>query len=174
MKPMTMPLSALMIITALSYTSFAGADSSEEIFVEPPSPETLARLLYGPRYRSAEPVAGRFGMMINFEYDSVKIVPESLPMLDAVGEMLGLDESAKEVLVIEGHADASGPAAYNQTLSERRADAIKRYLVGTFDILDGRLITIGEGESQPHDRKDPYAAVNRRVVFRTTQSIVVD
>ena len=166
------------IFALLSLTLFAvaakGDMMNDRVFIEPPSPKTLARLLYGPRYRSAEPVAGRFGMMINFEYDSVKIVPESLPMLDAVGEMLGLEEATNEALVIEGHADASGSAAYNQTLSERRADAIKQYLVGSFDIKEGRLITIGEGESQPHDRSDPYAAVNRRVVFRTTQSIVVD
>ena len=167
------PLFTLLLLAMLSPT-LACADGEDRIFVEPPAPEALARLLYGPRYRSAEPSGGRFGMMINFEYDSVMIVPESLPMLDAVGEMLGLDEAANEVLVVEGHADASGPAAYNLRLSERRANAIKQYLVGTFDIQRERLITIGEGEAKPHDQKDPYAAVNRRVVFRTTQSIVVN
>lgn len=167
-----------LLILALVLVSPAVADDADTIFVTPPDPEQLVSLLFGPRYRSATTdtpsIPGRFGMMINFEYDSIKIVPQSLPMLDAVGEALQSEQAKDEVLVIEGHADASGPAVYNLRLSERRAETIKQYLVGTFDIPDKTFITIGEGEAVPHNRKDPYDAVNRRVVFRNTQSIVID
>ena len=161
----------LVLIAAAS-----GTRAADTIFAEPPEPEELARILYGPKYRSAasEPAAGRFGMMINFHYDSTKIVPQSLPLLDSVGEMLLAGSADGKVLVVEGHADASGPARYNQDLSERRADAIKRYLVGTFAIPETRLVTVGAGETEPHDVTDPYADVNRRVVFRAARSIVVD
>lgn len=158
--------------------SIASADDADTIFTRPPAPQELARLLFGPKFRSATTpgtaATGRFGMMINFEYDSVKIVPKSLPLLDSVGEMLLLEDAGNEVLVIEGHADASGPEEYNQNLSERRAAAIQRYLAATFDISAGQLVTVGAGETEPHDRQDPYHAVNRRVVFRTIRSIVID
>lgn len=167
-------LAALIVAPAFT----AAADNADTIFTRPPAPQQLAELLYGPKYRSASArtsdAPGRFGMMINFEYDSTKIVPKSLPLLDSVGEMLRLEDVANELLVIEGHADAKGPDGYNRNLSERRADAIKRYLVGTFDIPAERLVTVGEGESQLHNREDPYHAVNRRVVFRAIRSIVID
>ena len=158
--------------------SVASAALPDTIFTRPPDPEKLAALLFGAKYRSAQTVdteaPGRFGMMIHFEYDSVKIVPKSLPLLDSVGEMLQLDHVRTEVLVIEGHADASGPEAYNQGLSERRAAAIKRYLEATFDIPAKRLVTVGVGETALHNREDPYHAINRRVVFRAAHSIVID
>lgn len=165
-------LSLLMAVPA------ALADESDTIFTRPPAPEQLAQLLFGPKYRNAatpDPNApGRFGMMVNFEYDSVKIVPKSLPLLDSVGEMLQTENVNDETLVIEGHADASGPEAYNQQLSERRAEAIKQYLLGTFEIPAKQLVTVGSGESDLHNREDPYHEINRRVVFRTVRSIVID
>jgi len=167
-------------VTALLLTPHAAtlADERDTIFTEPPAPKKLAALLYGPKYRSAvsaDPNAlGRFGMMVNFEYNSIKIVPKSLPLLDSVGQMLQTENVNNETLVIEGHADASGPEAYNQQLSERRAEAIKRYLVGTFDIEEKQLLTMGAGESDLHNRRDPYHEINRRVVFRTARSIVID
>ena len=169
---------AFVAILLLLSAFTAVADDADTIFTRPPAPEALADLLYGPKYRSAstfgEDAPGRFGMMINFEYNSTKIVPKSLPLLDSVGEMLRLEEVKSEVLVIEGHADAKGTDAYNRRLSERRADAIKHYLVGTFDVPPEQLVTVGEGESKLHNREDPFDAINRRVVFRTIRSIVVD
>jgi len=166
----------LSILLGMAAAVASAADVT--IFTRPPAPDKLAEILLGPKYRSVGDASadapGRFGMMINFEYDSVKIVPRTLPLLDSVGEMLLLEEVSKKVLVIEGHADASGPEAYNQSLSERRAEAIKRYLVATFDVSPKRLLVLGAGESDPHDRHDPYHAVNRRVVFRSSQSIVID
>lgn len=166
-----------LLLGCVVAASTAPADEQDRVFAEPPDPEVLAGLLFGPKYRGAQmqdaQVPGRFGMMINFDYDSTKIMPESLPLLDSVGEMLGLESAANAVLLVEGHADAMGPATYNQGLSERRAEAVKRYLVGTFDLPAEQLITIGEGESKLHNKDEPYDAINRRVVFRTNRSIVL-
>lgn len=157
--------------------SFELAAAEIEIFDQPPSPQHLADIVFAPRYRSArtsaDDSANRFGMMINFEHNSTKVLPESVPMLDSVGQMLNLATVQEEVLVIEGHADASGTERHNEDLSVRRARAIKSYLVESYAIDSGRIVTVGYGETQLHDHKIPTNPVNRRVEFRSIDSIVV-
>ncbi len=164
-------LSLTLIISAPAL-----AQDKVQIFYEPPQPEVLADLVFKPLYRSAkqEDSSNRFGMMIHFDYDSSRITPQSLPLLDSVGEMLKLEQSKGRALVIEGHADATGPAQYNQGLSERRAEAIKQYLMGSFSIPETQLVAMGAGETNPHDVQDPNAAVNRRVVFKPVRSIIIE
>ncbi|MET0070201.1 MAG: OmpA family protein [Candidatus Thiodiazotropha sp.] len=167
-----------MIRKALFYlilsSGMAQAESPNVIYYEAPPAEEIADILFKPRYRGIEfneqPVkqqtANVFGMMINFEFDSIKILSDSLPMLDAVGKMLQLERVADRRIIIEGHTDAIGREAYNQHLSERRARAIKRYLTSRFEIAADRLVIIGKGETEPHDRRRPANPVNRRVQFR--------
>ena len=176
-----MRVSIRTVVTALlSYClmPMALADNGVQIFTQPPEPQVLADLLFKPQYRSVDDTQtsspGKFGMMINFDYDSTRIVAKSLPLLDSVGEMLKLEQAEGKALVIEGHADASGPAAYNQNLSERRAEAIKKYLIGSFAIAEEHLIVVGAGEVDPHNESDPYDAINRRVVFKPVRSIVIE
>ena len=148
-----------------------------QLFTEPPAPERLADILFAPRYRSAktpaDDAANRFAMMINFELDSTKVLPESLPMLDSVGKMLSLERVRDEVLVIEGHTDASGTEQHNDGLSVRRAKAIKSYLIDSYEVDPGRLVTIGHGETVLHDQVRPTNPINRRVEFRSIDAIVV-
>lgn len=156
----------------------AVAEPAVTIFTQPPAPEELADILYKPRYRSVqgkrEKQPDLFGMMINFELDSTTILAESLPLLDSVGEMLTLERVKDHALVVEGHTDARGTNAHNQGLSERRALAIKKYLVDSFEVSAKRLVTVGQGESKLHDGSDPKNPLNRRVVFRPVKSIVVN
>ncbi|MDV7400154.1 OmpA family protein, partial [Arthrospira platensis SPKY1] len=67
---------------------------------------------------------------------------------------------------IEGHTDAQGAEAYNQTLSQRRADSVKKALVTRYGIAAERVKAIGYGESRPVASNDTAAgrAENRRVV----------
>ena len=170
------------IITILStlffFLSSPVQASDIEIFVEPPSPESLASILYKPRYRSVDGVktkqANAFGMMVNFVYDSTRILADSLPMLDSVGEMLNLEKVKNQVLVIEGHTDARGAEYYNDDLSLRRANAVKLYLIASFDIQPERLVIIGRGESNLYDSSDPDAALNRRVEFKPQNNLVIE
>lgn len=152
----------------------AADDSRAPLFVSPPAPEVLADILYKPRYRSANGVVTRepdlFSMMINFEFDSTRILPQSLPLLDSVGQMLKLERTSKESLVIEGHTDSSGAEHYNQNLSERRALAIRDYLVSSFEVREERLIIVGYGKARPFDGSDPTNPLNRRAAFRPLQS----
>jgi OOP family OmpA-OmpF porin len=70
-------------------------------------------------------------------------------------------------VAIEGHADSTGPDAYNQKLSERRAKAVMAYLVNTVGIDPSRLTAVGYGESRPAYPNDTpeNQAKNRRVEF---------
>jgi outer membrane protein OmpA-like peptidoglycan-associated protein len=165
---------AAVALVAASVATHA-ADAQAPLFVEPPAPEALAKLLFKPRYRSVGGVQTRepnlVAMMINFEFDSTRILPQSLPLLDSVGQMLDLPEARSESLVIEGHTDASGAEAYNQGLSERRAGAIRDYLVASFGVKAERLIIVGYGKTRPYDGSDPSNPLNRRAAFRPLKAI---
>ena len=102
---------------------------------------------------------------VQFAFDSADILPSARHQLDALAEGIRLLPAAKSV-VIEGHTDAAGPEFYNELLSQRRASAVKRYLVAAHGIDPARLRAIGMGEYAPLPGRDPYAAENRRVQFR--------
>ena len=65
--------------------------------------------------------------------------------------------------VVAGHTDAVGSEPYNQELSERRADTIKRFLTEKYGINGADLVTVGYGESKPKDANAPVDPANRRV-----------
>ena len=73
------------------------------------------------------------------------------------------DSLKGSTFVVAGHTDAAGGEAYNQDLSERRADSIKRYLVDKYGIAATDLVTVGYGKSKLKDPAQPMAEVNRRV-----------
>lgn len=116
-----------------------------------------------------EPAApSAFAVPIPFALNSAELQPEAIPALDAIAAGIRLAKSegrAMPRLVIEGHTDASGSAAYNEALSRRRAEAVRIYLQAKG--IDGALLeSIGMGQKKPLNPKDPYAAENRRVQFR--------
>lgn len=101
---------------------------------------------------------------VNFDNDSANIKPESYAELDNFVEFLKEVPAARGVM--EGHTDSVGSTAYNQKLSQRRADAVKAYIVSKGG--DGsRVDTKGFGESMPiADNKTAEGrAQNRRVQF---------
>jgi OOP family OmpA-OmpF porin len=100
---------------------------------------------------------------ILFATNSDRIRPESTPTLEEIGAMLGDHPDLR--LAIEGHTDTDGDEAYNQDLSERRAAAVKTFLVETYGIESSRLETAGFGESRPvADNDTPEGRQqNRRV-----------
>ncbi|MGB7122196.1 MAG: OmpA family protein, partial [Bradyrhizobium sp.] len=65
--------------------------------------------------------------------------------------------------VVAGHTDAIGGEAFNQDLSERRADTIKRYLTEKYGIAGADLVTVGYGKTKLKDPSAPMSPVNRRV-----------
>jgi outer membrane protein OmpA-like peptidoglycan-associated protein len=111
----------------------------------------------------AEP--GALSLPVQFAFDSADLLPTARPQLDSLAEGIKM-LPANQVVTIEGHTDATGADTYNDKLSQRRALAVKKYLVGKHGIDGARLKTVGMGEYVPLNLQDPYAPENRRVQFR--------
>jgi outer membrane protein OmpA-like peptidoglycan-associated protein len=105
----------------------------------------------------------KIDLEINFDYNSAEISAKSLPSVQALGRALSNADLKGSTFVVAGHTDAAGGEAFNQDLSERRADSIKRYLVDKYSISGTDLVTVGYGKSKLKDPSQPLAAVNRRV-----------
>jgi outer membrane protein OmpA-like peptidoglycan-associated protein len=100
---------------------------------------------------------------INFDYNSADISSKSLPSVQALGKALTNPDLKGSTFVVAGYTDAAGGDSYNQDLSERRADSIKRYLSDKFGIAGSDLVTVGYGKTKLKDPSQPLAEVNRRV-----------
>jgi outer membrane protein OmpA-like peptidoglycan-associated protein/Sec-independent protein translocase protein TatA len=100
---------------------------------------------------------------ILFDSGSDRIRPESTPTLKEIGQML--KDHADLKLMIEGHTDNVGDDASNQTLSDKRANAVRGYLISQFGIDSERLQAKGFGESKPVSSNDSAEGRqnNRRV-----------
>jgi outer membrane protein OmpA-like peptidoglycan-associated protein len=105
-----------------------------------------------------------FDLLVAFDLDSATLTPESRASLKAFAKTLSDERLATASFVVEGHSDARGDAAYNQTLSERRADAVRTYLLEC-GVAPEKLGVAGLGESDPRV-KDPLDPANRRVEMR--------
>ncbi len=98
-----------------------------------------------------------------FDTDSSRIQSTAYGILGEIGEAL-TRESGRHALIV-GHSDSIGDAAYNRTLSERRARAVRDFLVDNFKIASNRLSVEGRGEDEPIATNDTPAGrlANRRI-----------
>jgi len=131
------------------------------------------KIIAGKRYRLRglqgivdSAIVPKAGALINFDFDSAQIRPESYPLLDEFGKALkfGLAEG---VFIVAGYTDDTGSLDYNQGLSERRANAVANYLSAHHSIAASRLLMKGYGETKPiaSNDSDNGRALNRRVEF---------
>ena len=105
----------------------------------------------------------KIDLEIQFDYNSADIIKGSVNAVQELGKALS-DASLKgSTFVVAGHTDAIGGEVYNQELSERRADTIKKYLTEKYGIAGSDLVTVGYGESKPKDANAPMDPTNRRV-----------
>jgi outer membrane protein OmpA-like peptidoglycan-associated protein len=98
-----------------------------------------------------------------FDFDKAEIRPDAAAALARLATVIRAYPTGRSE--IQGHTDAKGNAAYNQRLSERRAEAVKRWLVEREKIAAGQLATRGFGKSRPVADNDTAAGrqKNRRV-----------
>jgi outer membrane protein OmpA-like peptidoglycan-associated protein len=99
---------------------------------------------------------------ITFGFDKSDVQPQFYPVLDNVANTLR--QYDQTVIEVAGHTDNVGSDAYNQDLSQRRADAVAAYL-GTRGIARDRMMTVGAGKTRPiaSNDTDQGRAANRRV-----------
>ena len=102
-------------------------------------------------------------LYVNFAFDSAELGTDARITLDMLGRALRDRRLDGFVFLIAGHTDAKGSTAYNQSLSERRADTVRRYLIAQFGIEAKRLTATGYGKSRLLDPARPEDGVNRRV-----------
>lgn len=97
-----------------------------------------------------------------FDYNSTALRPASRSALQEMADVF--QNYPDTTIVVEGHADSTGSAAYNERLSERRAASVERYL-RNLGVRNSRIDAIGYGESQPRasNRTARGRQLNRRV-----------
>ncbi len=105
--------------------------------------------------------------MVNFGFDSSDLTSAAKANLDKLAQVLKNNMDTN--INIYGHTDSKGTDAYNLSLSERRAAAVKNYLVSQ-GVSSSRMFTMGVGEKEPVASNDTDAgrAENRRVEFAIT------
>jgi len=105
----------------------------------------------------------RIDLEIRFDYNSDIIAKSAIPDVNNLGKALSDPALKGGTFVLAGHTDAAGGEEYNQDLSNRRADAVKRYLTEKFGLPPQNLVTAGYGKSRLKNKDKPAAAENRRV-----------
>ena len=134
-------------------------------FVETLRNRKTRSLSLGEREEIAEIASTKpkIDLNIQFDYNSAEISKASLSSVQELGKALSNPSLKGSTFVVAGHTDAIGGEEYNQGLSERRADTIKRYLTDKFGINGSELVTVGYGKTKPKDANAPMDPANRRV-----------
>lgn len=117
---------------------------------------------------AAEPVAEvgepiRVELDVKFDFDKAVVKEGSYGDIQSLAEFM--KQYPQTSTVVEGHTDSVGSDAYNQGLSERRANAVRDLLVNQYGVSGDRVSSVGYGESRPvaDNGTDEGRAINRRV-----------
>ncbi len=143
----------------------AAAQAKESKFIDSLRNRSTRSLSLGEREEVAQLAATKpkIDLEIRFDYNSADIAKTSVQAVQELGKALSDPSLKGSTFVVAGHTDAIGGEEYNQGLSERRADTIKRYLTEKFGINGSDLVTVGYGKTKPKDANAPLDPSNRRV-----------
>jgi outer membrane protein OmpA-like peptidoglycan-associated protein len=138
----------------------AGASVRYKFLPPPPAPPA-------PVVAAAAPVAVPTSKKIvlrgvNFDFDKSTLRADAIPILDEAARTLTAESTL--LVSVEGHTDSRGTDAYNESLSQRRANTVRKYLAD-HGVDASRLSVVGHGESKPvaSNDTDDGRAQNRRV-----------
>ncbi|MCA1416589.1 OmpA family protein [Bradyrhizobium sp. NBAIM20] len=143
----------------------ATVQAKEATFLNTVRNRSTRSLSTGEREQIAELAATKpkIDLEIQFDYNSADIAKTSMASVQALGKALSDPALKGSTFVVAGHTDATGGEAYNQGLSERRADTIKKYLMQNYGLNGNDLVTVGYGETKLKDAANGADAMNRRV-----------
>lgn len=112
--------------------------------------------------RIGEGIKLTFDSGILFKTNSADLQPQAKANIEKLANIL--NKYPDTIILIEGHTDSDGSDAYNQKLSERRAEAVTAY-TRSLDVAGSRMKTVGYGETQPVASNDTAEGkqANRRV-----------
>ena len=151
---------------SLSTTPAAAAKAAEETkFVNQIRNRKTRSLSSGEREQIASMAQEKpsIDLEITFDYNSANISQKAIPAVTALGKALTNPDLKGTTFVLAGHTDAKGGDTYNQDLSERRADSLKKYLMEKYSLAAADLVTVGYGKSKLKNASNPAAEENRRV-----------
>jgi outer membrane protein OmpA-like peptidoglycan-associated protein len=143
----------------------AKADAATEKFVDTLRNRSARSLSTGERQQiaSVAETRPRIDLEIKFDYNSASVARGAIADMDNLGKALSDPALAGSTFVLAGHTDGVGGDDYNQDLSNRRADAVKTFLVQKFKLQPDHLVTAGFGKARLKNKDNPKAAENRRV-----------
>ncbi|WGD50623.1 OmpA family protein [Bradyrhizobium sp. CB1650] len=139
--------------------------AKESTFLNTVRNRATRSLSMGEREQIAELAATKpkIDLEIQFDYNSADIAKTSMASVQALGKALSDPVLKGSTFVVAGHTDAIGGEEFNQGLSERRADTIKKYLVQNYGLNGSDLVTVGYGKSKLKDTANGANPINRRV-----------
>ena len=141
---------------------------TRSIGIEPTAPPTAEERVEIATLAKDKPA---IDLEILFDYNSAVVGPRAVGALFKLGNALSQPQFKGTVFLISGHTDAAGSAEYNQILSQRRAQAVRRTLIEQYGLVPESLIATGYGKEQLKVPQDPLADANRRVqIVNTTVS----
>ena len=100
---------------------------------------------------------------LQFDFNSDALRGPALKTATLLGDAISSPEFKGRTFLIAGYTDAKGSDQINQALSERRAEAVRTFLITRYRIPPADLIAVGYGKTDLKDPANPTAAVNRRV-----------
>jgi outer membrane protein OmpA-like peptidoglycan-associated protein len=143
----------------------AARNAENERFIDAVRTKRTRSLSMGEREKVATIAAEKptIDLEIKFDYNSAKIGPQAVPAVTKLGKALTSSDLNGGVFLVAGHTDAKGGEAYNQELSDKRAEAVKKYLVENFSVKPDHLVAVGYGKTRLKDKEHPTSEENRRV-----------
>lgn len=146
------------------------ASQPEPVVIAVAEPQAEEKVVTVASEKQAEKIVVLALEDVHFDFDQSVLKPEAKTILKRNIQLL--KDNPKAMVRIAGYTSASGTEEYNQKLSERRATAVKEYLIEEGVITDKRLTKIGYGESSPATYESapknlysPAAKSNMRVLF---------
>lgn len=100
---------------------------------------------------------------VSFASGSSQLTEAAKAVLASFGPVLKRNEGNTNSVVFVGHTDITGSKQVNQLLSQRRAEAVRKYFITTFGVSPSFLKAKGVGSDQLKDKENPSSSVNRRV-----------
>ncbi len=136
---------ALLLLAACETPTEETTASTSSAATTPSTPAAPAESV-GIQPGSLEDLIDKVGDRVFFDFDKYDLKPEGRSTVEALAAWLNSFPAV--TLTLEGHADERGTREYNLALGERRANAVKDYLIA-LGINAGRLTTISYGEERP-------------------------
>lgn len=157
MKSTNMVKKIAMIAIAGSLLAACAKEAEPEVVAAPepvveevapaPEPEVVVEAPIPPlNIPTQDGLRNHAGATVHFDYDSSELTSAARSTLEKQAEWMGANGSVN--ISIEGHADERGTREYNLALGERRAVAVKNYLVA-LGVSGNRLETISYGKERP-------------------------